>query len=137
MTRPVMLLGLLLMLTPAGHAIGDEQETGGSVATTPELPRATPEEVGMSRERLNRVRDVVQELIDEGRIQYAVVGIARRGKVVYFEAQGVSNDEPVQKDAMFHMASSTKPILGVAAMMVIEEGLGVGGKDCGDHSGSH
>lgn len=93
------------------------------MTTTFELPRATPEEAGMSGERLNRVRDVVQEFIDEGRIQYAVVGVARRGKVVYFEAQGVSNDEPVRKDAMFHMASSTKPILGVAAMMVIEEGL--------------
>ena len=93
------------------------------MATTFELPRATPEEVGMSGVRLNKVGDVVQELIDEGRIQYAVVGVARRGKVVYFEAQGVSNQEPVQKDAMFHMASSTKPILGVAAMMVIEEGL--------------
>ena len=123
MTRPVIVLGLLLMLTSAGNATGDEQKEGGSVAATSELPRATPEEVGMSEERLNEVGDVVQEFIDDGRIHYAVVGVARRGKVVYFEAQGVSNGEPVQKDAMFHMASSTKPILGVAAMMVIEEGL--------------
>ena len=91
--------------------------------TTFELPRATPEEVGMSGERLNGVRDVVQEFIDQGRIQYAVVGVARRGKVVYFEAQGVANQKPVQADAMFNMASSTKPILGVAAMMMIEAGL--------------
>ena len=93
------------------------------MTTTFELPRATPEEVGMSGERLNGIRDVVQEFIDEGRLQYTVVGVARRGKVVYFEAQGVSDQKPVKKDAMFHMASSTKPILGVAAMMVIEEGL--------------
>ena len=95
------------------------------MTTTFELPRGTPEEVGMSGERLNRVRDVVQEFIDEGRIQYAVVGVARRGKVVYFEAQGVSNvtQTPVQADTMFNMASSTKPILGVAAMMMIEGGL--------------
>ena len=125
-----MPLVLLLVLVSAGGAtsstgseIGVQPEKEGSMATTLELPRATPEEVGMSGEQLTRVRDVVQEFIDEGRIQYAVVGVARRGKVVYFEAQGVSNQEPVQKDAMFHMASSTKPILGVAAMMVIEEGL--------------
>ena len=93
------------------------------MTATFELPQAAPEEVGMSGERLNAIRDVVQEFIDEGRIQYAVVGVARRGKVVYFEAQGVSDEKPVRKDAMFHMASSTKPILGVAAMMVIEEGL--------------
>jgi len=122
-----VLLGLWLVLASAGNAIGDEQddeqETGGSMTAKFELPRANPDEVGMSGERLKQVGHVVQEFIDEGRIQYAVVGVARRGKVVYFEAQGVSNDEPVQEDAMFHMASSTKPILGVAAMMVIEEGL--------------
>ena len=123
MTRPVMVLGLLLMLTSAGNAIGDEQKEGESMTATSELPRATPEEVGMSEERLTGVRDVVQEFIDEGRIHYAVVGVARRGKVVYFEAQGISNGEPVGEDAMFHMASSTKPILGVAAMMIIEQGL--------------
>ena len=123
MTRPVILLGLLLALASAGNAISDEENKEGSLTTTLELPRANPDEVGMSAERLKKVGDVVQGFIDQGRIQYAVVGVARRGKVVYFEAQGVSNDEPVQKDAMFHMASSTKPILGVAAMMVIEEGL--------------
>ncbi|MCE2462056.1 MAG: beta-lactamase family protein, partial [Pseudomonadales bacterium] len=125
-----MPLVLLLVLISAGNAtsatgneIGDEQVEGDSMTATFELPQAAPEEVGMSGERLNAIRDVVQEFIDEGRIQYAVVGVARRGKVVYFEAQGVSDEKPVRKDAMFHMASSTKPILGVAAMMVIEEGL--------------
>lgn len=87
-----------------------------------ELPHAAPEAVGMSGERLNNIRDVVQGFIDEGRLQGAVVSVARRGKVVYFEAQGVANGAPLQNDAMFNMASSTKPILGVAAMMMIEEG---------------
>jgi len=91
-----------------------------------ELPCGIPEEVGMSSERLNRIKDVVQRFIDAGRIQGAVIGVSRRGKVVYFEAQGVSDEDtraPMQRDAMFHMASSTKPVLGVAAMMMIEEGL--------------
>ena len=95
------------------------------MTATLELPQATPEDVGMSGERLNKVSDVVQEFIDAGRIQGAVVGVARRGKVVYFQAQGVANvktEAPLQMDAMFNMASSTKPILGVAAMIMIEEG---------------
>ena len=109
----------------AGNQVNDRHHEGGSMTATLELPQATPEEVGMSGKRLNRVSDVVQEFIEEGRIQGAVVGVARRGKVVYFEAQGVANvktEAPLQMDAMFNMASSTKPILGVAAMMVIEEG---------------
>jgi len=131
MTRPMILLVCMLVSggsanSATGNQINDQhQEKGGSKTTTFELPYGTPEEVGMSGERLNRVRDVVQEFIDEGRIQGAVVGVACRGKVVYFEAQGVSNvntKAPLQTDAMFHMASSTKPILGVAAMIMIEEG---------------
>ena len=96
------------------------------MTTTRELPHGNPEEVGMSAERLKQIDDVVQEYIDDGRIHGAVVGVTRRNKVVYMEAHGVLDDTtqgPMPKDAMFHMASSTKPVLGVAAMMVIEEGL--------------
>ena len=80
----------------------------------------------MSAERLNKIDDVVQEYIDAGRIQGAVVGVTRRSKVVYMEAHGVLDETtrmPMPKDAMFQMVSSTKPVLGVAAMMMIEEGL--------------
>ena len=97
-----------------------------ATATTRELPQGDPEEVGMSAEGLARIDDIVQEYIDAGRIQGAVVGVTRRNKVVYMEAHGLLDDtteRPMWKDAMFHMASSTKPVLGVAAMMVIEEGL--------------
>ena len=80
----------------------------------------------MSAERLKKIDDLVREYIDAGRIQGAVVGVARRNKVVYMAAHGVLDDtteRPMREDAMFHMASSTKPVLGVAAMMMIEEGL--------------
>ena len=96
------------------------------MTTTRELPHGNPEEVGMSAERLKKIDDVVQEYIDAGRIHGAVVGVTRRNKVVYMEAHGVLDDttqRPMPKDAIFHMASSTKPVLGVAAMMMIEEGL--------------
>ncbi|MCY3820214.1 MAG: serine hydrolase [Gammaproteobacteria bacterium] len=80
----------------------------------------------MSTERLKEIDDLVQEYIDDGRIQGTVIGVTRRNKVVYLEARGVIDDttqRPMRKDVMFHMASSTKPVLGVAAMMMIEEGL--------------
>ena len=96
------------------------------MASTRELPHGSPEEVGMSSERLTKIDDAVQEYIDAGRIRGAVVGVTRRNKVVYMEAHGAHDDttgRPMPKDAMFHMASSTKPVLGVAAMMMIEEGL--------------
>ena len=96
------------------------------MATTRELPHGVPEEVGMSAERLKKIDDLVREYIDVGRIHGAVVGVTRRNKVVYMEAHGALDDttgRPMRKDAMFHMASSTKPVLGVAAMMMIEEGL--------------
>jgi len=96
------------------------------MATTHELPHASPDEVGMSAERLHKIDDVVQEYVDAGRIQGAVIGVTRRNKVVYMETHGVIDEttrNPMRKDAMFQMVSSTKPILGVAAMMIIEEGL--------------
>ena len=91
-----------------------------------EIPTARPEEVGMSSQRLLRINTAIQRHIDAGEIQGAVTVVARRGKVVHFEAHGMMDVErgrPMEKDAIFRMASSTKPILGVAAMMMIEEGL--------------
>ena len=96
------------------------------MTTSRELPHGSPEDVGMSIERLKKIDDLVQEYVDDGRIQGVVVGVTRRNKVVYMEAHGLIDDttqRPMRKDVMFHMASSTKPVLGVAAMMMIEEGL--------------
>ena len=91
-----------------------------------EIPVAEPESVGMSTERLLRIDAAMQRHIDAGNIQGAVTAVARRGKVVHFKAHGlmdVEADRPMSPDAIFIMMSSTKPILGVAAMMMIEEGL--------------
>ena len=91
-----------------------------------ELPVANAESVGMSTERLKRIDVAMQRHIDAGKIQGAVTALARRGKVVHFEAHGLMDIEaerPMDRDAIFIMMSSTKPILGVAAMMMVEEGL--------------
>jgi len=91
-----------------------------------EIPGASPEDVGMSSERLLEIDAVIKRHIDAGEIQGAVTAVARRGKVVHFEAYGLMDTDSglaMEKDAIFRMASSSKPVLGVAAMMMVEEGL--------------
>src|ERR1051325_3955971 len=84
-----------------------------------------PEDVGMSSERLQRINEAVQRYIDSGQITGAVTVVARRGKIVHFEAQGLMDVEsktPMRRDAIFRMASMSKPVTGVAILMLLEEG---------------
>jgi CubicO group peptidase (beta-lactamase class C family) len=89
------------------------------------LPMAKPESVGVSSKRLERVRAFIQEYIDTNQIAGAVSLIARKGKVVHFEAQGWRHKEenqPMQKDTIFELMSMTKPIVSTALMMLWEDG---------------
>src|SRR5260370_28452785 len=89
------------------------------------LKASQPEDVGFSSERLKRVTDAFQTEVDKGAIPGAVVLIARNGKVAYFEAIGFQNrenKEPMKTDAIFRIASMSKPITSVAVMMLVEEG---------------
>ncbi len=90
------------------------------------LPKANkPEDVGFSSERLKRVTDAFQSEVDKGAIPGAVVLIARNGKIAYLEAFGFQNrenKEPMKTDAIFRIASMSKPITSVAVMMLVEEG---------------
>ena len=84
-----------------------------------------PEEVGLSAERLKRVTDLMQRLIDAKAFSGAVTLVARNGRVAHFEAQGlmdVESKKPMQKDTIFRIMSMTKPVVGVAVMMLVEEG---------------
>ncbi len=86
---------------------------------------AKPEDVGMSRERLARIGDVVTADVEKGRIPGAVTVVARRGRVVHFKAYGrrdPGRDEPMERDAIFRIYSMTKPLVSVALMMLVEEG---------------
>jgi len=89
------------------------------------LPTARPEEVGMSSERLARIRVAMQRYIDRKEVPGVVTLVARRGRVVHFEAVGYRDAEsqaPMTTDGIFRIASMTKPIASVAAMMLYEEG---------------
>ena len=94
-----------------------------SLATV--LPQAETEQVGMSVERLQRIHSAIQPYIDDGRLAGVVTLVARRGRLVHFEAQGLADIEaktPMRKDAIFRMASCSKPVTAVAVLMLMEEG---------------
>ncbi len=90
------------------------------------LPAADPAEMGFMPERLARIRPAMQRFIDEGKVPNLVTLIARRGRMVHLEAQGYMDIEsraPVSTDTIFRLYSNSKPIAGVAAMILFEEGL--------------
>ncbi len=90
-----------------------------------DLPTARPEEVGLSTERLARIGQMMKRHIEAGHIQGGVTAVARRGRVAHFEAHGLIDIEsklPMTTDAIFRMASSSKPVTGVAILMLVEEG---------------
>ncbi len=90
-----------------------------------DLPRAKPESVGLSSDRLENIRKVLGAKVDAGEIPGYVALVARHGKVVYFDAYGVQNPntkKPMSRDAIFRIYSMTKPITSVAAMILVEEG---------------
>jgi len=90
------------------------------------LPKAArAEDVGLSSDRLKRLTAAFQADVENGKIPGAVILIARHGKIAYFEAIGFQNREqqlPMRRDAIFRIASMTKPIVSVAAMTLVEEG---------------
>jgi len=89
------------------------------------IPTATPEEVGLSSERLERINEVMERHVEQEDIAGVVTLVARRGKVAHFEAFGMmdmENDKPMHTDTIFRIASMTKPITSVAVMMLYEEG---------------
>src|SRR5437899_1633988 len=90
------------------------------------IPKAqAPEEVGFLGTRLKRLSDRINEGVQRGELPGAVVLIARNGKIVMFDAFGFRDREakaPMTTDAIFRIASMTKPIVAVAAMILVEEG---------------
>jgi CubicO group peptidase (beta-lactamase class C family) len=92
---------------------------------TAAAPSAKPEEVGLSTDRLKRVAELVQRHIASGSFSGAVALVARNGRVGYHEAFGSMDLEakkPMVKDGIFAIMSMTKPVIGVATLMMMEEG---------------
>src|SRR5215468_28043 len=111
MRRRALLLSLVMVLVVPIHARA--------------LQSASPEEVGLSRERLARIGQALKGQIELKSFPGAVALVARKGRVAYFEAVGQLDPKtgaPMTKDAIFRLYSMTKPFTSVAAMMLVEEG---------------
>jgi CubicO group peptidase (beta-lactamase class C family) len=111
-TRMVSAITLALCLSTAAVA--------GDLATV-----GNPESLGFSAARLQRIAPWYQARVDAGELPGAVVAIARNGKLAYLEAVGFQDNArtiPMKPDAIFWIASMTKPVTSVAAMMLVEQG---------------
>ena len=111
--RGGLLIALLAALAPISYAESSEIR----------VTRA--EEVGMSTERLENIGVGLRRLIDDKKIPGTVSLVARRGKVVHFQANGLRNVDaglPMEKDTIFRLYSQSKPVTGAAVMILFEEG---------------
>ena len=109
----VLLAPLIFGIVPSVSYAGDP------------LQSARPESMGVSSGRLERIGQVLRADIERGRLPGAVVAIARRGRLVYFEAFGYLDKAagtPMPKDAIFAIASMTKPMTGAGILQLVEEG---------------
>src|SRR5690606_23543751 len=86
---------------------------------------ARPESVGLSSARLEHIGELLERHIAEGDLSGAVTLVARNGEIAHPEAHGVANiadGAPMQTDAIFRIASMTKPVVSTAVMLLVEEG---------------
>ena len=113
---------LTIALVASGCETASEAIAAG---TPPALQRAAPEDVGMSSDRLTRLHNGMQQLVDDGLLAGITTMLARRGKVVDFRTYGHRDIEAgalMEEDAIFRIYSMSKPITGVALMTLYEEG---------------
>ncbi|MCY4183286.1 MAG: serine hydrolase [Gammaproteobacteria bacterium] len=126
---PLIFAGLLVACAPPAEVSVSVEAAAPAPAPAPvperNLAMAAPEEVGMDSGRLDRLTTAMQGLVDEGRLAGAVTAVARHGKIAHFESAGYRDLEagaPMTNDTLFRIYSMTKPITGVALMMLYEEG---------------
>lgn len=129
---PTTLRRFSLFVTPILLLVGIVVSAGSgslrakAAADAPrDLAAATPESVGFSPERLKRLDGMMARMVDERRLAGVVTLLTRHGKTVQVTTHGkpdTSQGAAIKRDAIFRIASMTKPVTGVAMMMLYEEG---------------
>jgi CubicO group peptidase (beta-lactamase class C family) len=118
----------VLLIAPGATRVRGQTESataGSRRRATLDLSLSKPESVGFSSERLDRLHALMQSVVDQKQIPGGVTILARQGKVIDYRAYGVrdlASGAPMTKDAIFRDFSMTKPVTGVAMMMLWEQG---------------
>lgn len=97
----------------------------GTLRSAALMPRATPDAVGMSQERLQLATAILRQYVADRKIAGAVAAVARRGKLVYLEPVGLQSFQsraPMTERSLFRIYSMTKAVTAVAVMMLVEDG---------------
>ncbi len=113
-------LSAVLLSAAPGAFAADKAAPAGALA-----PAVSPEAVGFDSARLKKLDDAMAKVVTDGRVPGMTTLLARHGKVVAFRTYGKASLEtgkPMQKDALFRIYSMSKPITGVAMMILFEEG---------------
>lgn len=93
--------------------------------TAQQLDNVSPEDVGLSSERLQYLTSTFQDYVNDNELPGATILVARKGKIAYFESFGkndIENDLPMTKGSIFRIASQTKAIVSTGVMMLQERG---------------
>ena len=113
----VAVFSLVALAAPGGAAAAAESDR--------DLKAAKHESVGIDPKRLDRLESGMRAFVDEGRLSGVVTLVARHGKTAHLNAAGVKSTatgEPLDTDSIFRIYSMTKPVTGVAMMILHEEG---------------
>jgi CubicO group peptidase (beta-lactamase class C family) len=124
--RALWTVALLLMHADPGDT---QQAVRKAQASRPakmlDLTEAKPEAVGFSSERLQRLHQVLQKKTDDRQLAGTVTVLARHGRIADFQTFGkkdLATGVPMNKDTIFRIYSMTKPVTGVAMMILYEQG---------------
>ena len=114
---------LLFFAGGAGQVVGQQPASSGPANVDMTLTK--PESVGFSSERLERLHALMQQVVDQKQLPGAVTLLARHGKVVDYRVYGMrdaASGAPMTRDTIFRAFSMTKPVTGVAMMVLYEQG---------------
>ena len=114
---------VLIFAGGAAQVVGQQPASSGPANV--DMTLAKPESVGFSSERLERLHALMQQVVDQKQLPGAVTLLARHGKVVDYRVYGMrdaASGAPMTRDTIFRAFSMTKPVTGVAMMLLYEQG---------------